>query len=146
VLNEVPRHEHVWGIAPRTLNHCTGWRWMVRFTTLPLYTSGKSHPCPLDGRLGAPQSRSWRGGEDKRTPDIAENRTLVVQPRKPKPLSTPPPRSLTSYSQFRNSFSQWHHNHHHKPKCNKVGPQRQVTPVAMQKGCSWPTEMQLRGL
>jgi hypothetical protein len=35
-------------------------------------------PAPL-GRLGGPQSRSGRGGERRKFPSFAGNRTLVVQ-------------------------------------------------------------------
>jgi hypothetical protein len=35
------------------------------FTSRPLYPQGNSPCYPLDGRLGGPQSRSGRGGEEK---------------------------------------------------------------------------------
>jgi hypothetical protein len=38
---------------------------VVNFTTLPLNPQGKSPWYPLDRRLGGPQSRSGRGGEEK---------------------------------------------------------------------------------
>jgi hypothetical protein len=38
---------------------------MVRFKNRPLYHQGKSPWYPLDRRLGGPQSRSGRGGEEK---------------------------------------------------------------------------------
>jgi hypothetical protein len=38
---------------------------MVSFTPRPPYPQGKSLWYPLDGRLGGPQSRSGRGGEEK---------------------------------------------------------------------------------
>jgi hypothetical protein len=38
---------------------------VVSFTHRPLYPQGKSPWYPLDRRLGRPQSRSGRGGEDK---------------------------------------------------------------------------------
>jgi hypothetical protein len=38
---------------------------VVSFTTRPLYPQGKSPWYPLDRRLGGPQSRSGRGGEEK---------------------------------------------------------------------------------
>jgi len=41
---------------------------VVRFMTQPLYTQGKSPWYPLDRRLGGPQSRSGRGGEEKNSP------------------------------------------------------------------------------
>jgi hypothetical protein len=45
VLKLVPRHEDVWGsagIAPRILYLDTGWRWVVSFTSRPLYTWGRA--------------------------------------------------------------------------------------------------------
>jgi hypothetical protein len=38
---------------------------VVSFTPRPLYPQGKSPWYPLDRRLGGPQSRSGRGGEEK---------------------------------------------------------------------------------
>jgi hypothetical protein len=43
----------------------TRWRWGVSFTSLPLYPRGKSPRYPLDRRLGGPQTRSERYGEEK---------------------------------------------------------------------------------
>jgi hypothetical protein len=43
----------------------TSWRWVVNFTPRPLYPRGKSPRYPLDRRLGGPQSRSGRFGEQK---------------------------------------------------------------------------------
>jgi hypothetical protein len=43
----------------------TRWRWVVRFTSRPLYPQGKSPWYPLDRRLGGPQSHSGCGGEEK---------------------------------------------------------------------------------
>jgi hypothetical protein len=43
----------------------TGWRWVVSFTPRPLYLQGKRPWYPLDRRLGGPQSRSGRDGEEK---------------------------------------------------------------------------------
>jgi hypothetical protein len=43
----------------------TRWRWVVSFTPRPLYPQGKNPWYPLDMRLGGPQSRSGRGGEEK---------------------------------------------------------------------------------
>jgi hypothetical protein len=53
------------GIAPRILYLGTRWRWAVSFTPRPLYPQGKSPWCPLDRRLGGPQSRSGCGSEEK---------------------------------------------------------------------------------
>jgi len=38
---------------------------VVSFTNQPLYPPGKSPRYPWDRRLGGPQSRSGRGGEEK---------------------------------------------------------------------------------
>jgi hypothetical protein len=57
-----------WGsgdIAPLILVLGTRCRWVVSFTPWPLYPQGKSPWYPLDRRLGGPQSRSGRGGEEK---------------------------------------------------------------------------------
>jgi hypothetical protein len=40
-------------------------RWVVSFTIRPFCPQGKSYWYPLDRRLGGPQSRSGRGGEEK---------------------------------------------------------------------------------
>jgi hypothetical protein len=42
----------------------TRWRWVISFTPLSLYSRGKSPRYPLDERLGGPQSRSGRCGEE----------------------------------------------------------------------------------
>jgi len=60
ILNTVTRHEDVWGsggIVPRIPN--------LRFTSRSLYPWGKKPRYSLDRRLGEPQSRSGRGGEEK---------------------------------------------------------------------------------
>jgi hypothetical protein len=67
-FNWAPRHEDILGsgdIAPRILDLGTRWRWVVSFTSRPLYPQGKSPWYPLDRRLGESQSRSGRGGEEK---------------------------------------------------------------------------------
>jgi hypothetical protein len=43
----------------------TRWRWVVSFTTRPLYSQGKNPRYKLDRRLAGPQSRSGCGGEEK---------------------------------------------------------------------------------
>jgi hypothetical protein len=61
-------HEEEWGsggIAPRILNFCTRWRWVVSFTPWSLFLPGKSPRYPVDRMLVAPQIRSGRGGEEK---------------------------------------------------------------------------------
>jgi hypothetical protein len=43
----------------------TRWRWVVNFTSRPLYPQGKSPWYPLNRRLGGPQSRSGSVDEEK---------------------------------------------------------------------------------
>jgi hypothetical protein len=62
------RHEGVWRsgcIDPHFLDLGTSWRWVVSFRPRPLYPRGNSPRYALDRRLGAPQSRSGRCGEEK---------------------------------------------------------------------------------
>jgi hypothetical protein len=62
------RHEGVWGsgcIDPYFLDLRISWRWVVSFTTWPLYSRGKNPRYSLDRRLGGPQSQSGRRGEEK---------------------------------------------------------------------------------
>jgi hypothetical protein len=54
-----------WKYSSTFLGLGTRWRWVVSFTTLPLYPWGKSPQYPSDGRLGEPQSRSERCEEVK---------------------------------------------------------------------------------
>jgi len=53
------------GIAPRILN--TRLRWVVSLKLRPLYPQGKRPLYTLDRRLGGPQSRSERNGEEKKS-------------------------------------------------------------------------------
>jgi len=55
------------GITPHILWLRTRRRWVVSFTPRPLYHQRNSPCYPLDRRLGGPQSRSGRGGEDSKT-------------------------------------------------------------------------------
>jgi hypothetical protein len=50
-------------IDSRFLDFGTSWRWVVSFTTRPLYPRGKSPQYPLNRRMGGTQSRSGRDGE-----------------------------------------------------------------------------------
>jgi hypothetical protein len=70
------------GTAPRILDLGTRWRWVVSFTTRPLYPQGKTPWYPFNRRLGGPRSRSGRGGEEKNTQPRRESnrRTPIVQP------------------------------------------------------------------
>jgi hypothetical protein len=52
-------------IDPHFLDLGTNWRWVVSFTSLPLYPRRKSPGYLMDRRLGGPQSRSGRRGEEK---------------------------------------------------------------------------------
>jgi hypothetical protein len=53
------------GIALHILDFGTRWRWVVSFTPRPLNRQGRSPRYPLDWKLGGPESRSGRGGEDR---------------------------------------------------------------------------------
>jgi hypothetical protein len=53
------------GIAPRILNLGTTERWVVSFTSRPLYPQEKSPCYQLYRRLGRPQSWPRCGGEEK---------------------------------------------------------------------------------
>jgi hypothetical protein len=46
----------------------TRWKCVVSFSPLPLYPQGKSPRYPLDRKLGGPQSRSGRYGEENKLP------------------------------------------------------------------------------
>jgi hypothetical protein len=69
-------------IDPHFLDLGTGWRGVVSFTPPVFYPRGKSSWYPLDRRLGEPQSRSGRRGEQK-IPDHTGTQTpasSVFQP------------------------------------------------------------------
>jgi hypothetical protein len=53
---------------------------VVSFTPRPLYSHGKSPWYPLDRRLGGPQSRSGRGGEEKNSQPLPGLETPIIQP------------------------------------------------------------------
>jgi hypothetical protein len=55
-------------IDPHFLDLGTTWRWADSVTPRPLYPRGKSPRYPLDRRLGEPQSRSGRRGEENSWP------------------------------------------------------------------------------
>jgi hypothetical protein len=59
------------GIDLHILNPSFGWRWVVSFMPRLLYLWGKSLWCPLDMRLGGPQS--WSGSSRRK-------KNLVPQP------------------------------------------------------------------
>jgi hypothetical protein len=68
------------GIAPHIFYLGTGWRWVVSFTPGPLFPQGKSPCYPLNRRLGGPQSRSGRGGEEKSSHSLSGLDPPIVQP------------------------------------------------------------------
>jgi hypothetical protein len=68
------------GIAPRILDLGTIWRWVVSFTPRVLYPQGKSSWYPLDRRLGGPQTRSGRGGEEKNSQTLPALEPPIIQP------------------------------------------------------------------
>jgi hypothetical protein len=81
-FNWALRHEGVLGEWKHNSTHSftsfylgTRRRWVVSFTPRPLYPHGKIPWYPLDRRLGGPQSRSGRGGEEKNSQPPAGNRT-----------------------------------------------------------------------
>jgi hypothetical protein len=53
------------GLGPRILDLGARGRLLVSFMRRPLYPQGKSPWYPLDRRLGGPQRRYGRGGEEK---------------------------------------------------------------------------------
>jgi hypothetical protein len=53
------------GTVPHVPDLGTRWRWVVSFTTRPLYRQGKSPWYTLDRRLSGPQSRSEYNGKEK---------------------------------------------------------------------------------
>jgi hypothetical protein len=70
------------GISPRIFDLGTMWRWLVSFTTRPLFLWGKSLWYPLDRRLGGPQSRSGRGDEEKNSQPVSQRYTNELSPEK----------------------------------------------------------------
>jgi hypothetical protein len=82
LCNWAPRHEGVLGsrsIAPRILHLGTRWRWVVSFTARPLYSQRKSPCYQLDRRLGGPQSRSVRSGEEKNSQPLPGLEPPIIQ-------------------------------------------------------------------
>jgi hypothetical protein len=68
------------GIPPCIIDLGTRWRWGVNFTPRPLYPQGKSPWGPLDWRLGGPQNRSGRGGEEKNSQPLPGLEPSIIQP------------------------------------------------------------------
>jgi hypothetical protein len=76
-------HEGVWGsgcVYPHFLDFGTSWRWVVSFTSRPLYPPVKSSRYPLDRRLGESQSRAGRREENSWPYRESNSDTSVVQP------------------------------------------------------------------
>jgi hypothetical protein len=67
-------------IAPHILDLGNNWRWVVSFTPQLLYPQGKSLWYPLDRRLGGPQNRSGRGGEEKNSYSLPGLEPPIIQP------------------------------------------------------------------
>jgi hypothetical protein len=68
------------GIAPRILELATTLRWAESFMLRPLYPQEKSLWSPLHRRLGGPQSRSARGGEEKNSQPLPGFEPAINQP------------------------------------------------------------------
>jgi hypothetical protein len=68
------------GIGALILDLGTRSRWVVIFTPRPLYRQEKSPMYPLDRRLGGPQRRSGRGGEEKKSQPLPGFEPLIIQP------------------------------------------------------------------
>jgi hypothetical protein len=68
------------GTALSILDLGTRWRWVVSFTTRPLYPQRKSLWYPLDRRLGGPQSRPGYGGEEKNSQPLPGLEPPMIQP------------------------------------------------------------------
>jgi hypothetical protein len=58
----------------------TRWRWVVSFTSRPIYPQEKSACYPLDRRLGGPQSRSGRGAEEKNPQPLPGLEPPIIHP------------------------------------------------------------------
>jgi hypothetical protein len=53
---------------------------MVSFTPRPLYPQGRATGTHSDRRLGGPQSRSGRGGEEKKSLSLPGLEPPIIQP------------------------------------------------------------------
>jgi hypothetical protein len=67
-------------IAPCILDLGARWRWAISFTPQPLYPQGKRLWYLLGRRLGGPQSRSGRGGEEKNSQPLPGFEPPIIQP------------------------------------------------------------------
>jgi hypothetical protein len=90
-----------WGsgsVALRIFGLDTRWRWVVSFMPRPIYPQVKSPCYPLDRRLGEPQSRSGRGGEERNSqplPGLEPPTTQTVIQRYTIKLTRLPPFYIT---------------------------------------------------
>jgi hypothetical protein len=66
----------------------TSCRWVISFRPLPHYSQGKSPQCPFCRRLGGPQSRCGRLGEEKIL-DPTGTRTPTSRSSSPLPVAIP---------------------------------------------------------
>jgi hypothetical protein len=72
-----------WGVNVQLhafFNLGTRWRWVVSFTPRLLYPQRKSPLYPLDRRLGGPQNRYGRGGEEKNSQPLPGLEPPIIQP------------------------------------------------------------------
>jgi hypothetical protein len=67
-------------IAPGILDLGTRWRWVVSFTSRPLYPQGKRPWYQLDRRVGGPQNWSGPGGEEKNSQSLLGLEPPIIQP------------------------------------------------------------------
>jgi hypothetical protein len=68
------------GIAPRILDLGTRWRLSGQLYDQAALPQRKIPWYPLDRRLGGPQSRSGRGGEEKNSQHLPELEPPIIQP------------------------------------------------------------------
>jgi hypothetical protein len=83
LTNYTQHHKGVWGsgcIDPYVLDLGASWRWVISFTHRSLYPQGKSPRYPLDRRLGGPQNRPARSGENSWPYRDSNSEASVVQP------------------------------------------------------------------
>jgi hypothetical protein len=89
-----------WRYSSTILDLGTKWRWVVSFTSPPLYPRGKRPWYPLDKRPGGQQSQSGRCGVGKNVLSLPE-----IEPRSSSPYPVAIPTELswlktTKYSYF----------------------------------------------
>jgi hypothetical protein len=66
-------HMGKWRYSSTIQDLDTRWRWEVSFTPQPLYHQGNCPRHPLNRKLGGPQNRSGRYGEDKNSCPCGES-------------------------------------------------------------------------